>query len=264
MDFSYLKTNAKNTLANFYWTAFFVCLIVSIVSSISIDFGFRNNEVAFWTPDQGTQLYRYLSNQDTIFEVPLGDPDLGSLTVSLRSARFSVVYPINSLFMLIAMSAMVFNLAMYFCVHNVFKVGQKKYFIEASRGNSSLSYLTSFYGNGKWASVSAKLFQVDLVIFLWSLLFIIPGIIKAYQYIMVPYILAEFPDMPVSEAKQNSRMMTDGNKIQIFILGLSFIGWYLLGLMMCCVGAIFVTPYVEATFAELYDFLKGTSKNQNE
>ena len=97
---------------------------------------------------------------------------------------------------------------------------------------------------------------MNVKVFLWSLLFIIPGIIKSYEYCMIPYILAENPEIEMDRAFEISRKMTKGEKWKIFVLGLSFIGWYLLGLLCCCVGTIFVDPYSEATYAELYQVMR--------
>lgn len=78
-----------------------------------------------------------------------------------------------------------------------------------------------------------------------------------YCYLMVPYILAENPDMKAREALRLSREMMDGQKWNAFVLGLSFIGWQLLGTLLCGIGTFFVQPYVDATFAELYAVLRG-------
>ena len=78
-----------------------------------------------------------------------------------------------------------------------------------------------------------------------------------YCYLMVPYILAENPDMKAREALRLSKEMMDGQKWNAFVLGLSFIGWQLLGTLLCGIGTFFVQPYVDATFAELYAVLRG-------
>ena len=92
---------------------------------------------------------------------------------------------------------------------------------------------------------------MNLFIFLWSLLCVIPGIYKEYQYYYIPYLLAENPYMSFDRAKELSIAMTDGEKMDIFVLDLSFIGWYLLGAIIL-IGGIFVNPYAQATYAELY------------
>ena len=73
-----------------------------------------------------------------------------------------------------------------------------------------------------------------------------------YCYLMVPYILAENPDMKTMEVLRLSKEMMDGQKWNAFVLGLSFLGWQLLGTLLCGIGTFFVQPYVDATFAELW------------
>lgn len=87
---------------------------------------------------------------------------------------------------------------------------------------------------------------------LWSLLFIIPGIIAAYSYSMTPYILAEHPEYGALEAIRISKEMMRGNKMRLFILHLSFIGWALLSILTCGLGMLAVTPYMQAATAAFY------------
>jgi uncharacterized membrane protein len=115
-------------------------------------------------------------------------------------------------------------------------------------GDFLFAFKSGYYGN-----IVVTMFMMNLKIFLWSLLFIIPGIIKAYEYRMVPYILAEHPEMSYSEVLEASSRMMDGQKMNAFILDLSFIGWEILNILtMGILGVFFVDPYVRATEAELY------------
>ena len=100
------------------------------------------------------------------------------------------------------------------------------------------------------------MFTTQLFVGLWTLLFIIPGVIKQLAWSQVPYILAENPGMTGKRAREISERMTDGKKWEIFVLELSFIGWILLGALACGVGTFFVMPYVDATYAELYAKLR--------
>ena len=96
----------------------------------------------------------------------------------------------------------------------------------------------------------------NLFVSLWSLLLIVPGIVKALAWSQVPYLLAENPNLTGARAREISEQMTDGQKWEIFLLQLSFLGWYLLGALACGVGVLFVDPYVQATHAELYARLR--------
>ena len=92
-----------------------------------------------------------------------------------------------------------------------------------------------------------------------SILLSIPYIIKTYSYRMTPWILADNPAIGYRRALQLSKVMTRGHKWNIFVLDLSFIGWYLLGFLACCIGTIFVIPYVYAVQAELFAVLRTES-----
>lgn len=105
-----------------------------------------------------------------------------------------------------------------------------------------------------WNIVGA-MFLRDLCILLGSLL-VIPGIILRYMYIFVPYILAENPGMKPRKAMQISMKMTRGHKLNMFVLSLSFWGWYILGDIALGVGVVLIWPYETATFAQLYLILK--------
>ena len=132
-------------------------------------------------------------------------------------------------------------------------------------------------------------FLMGLFTFLWSLLLVIPGIIKSFSYAMTPYILAEHPEMTATEAITESRRIMDGNKWRLFCLGFSFIGWSLLcvapilvslifiaraiivsgnfatflWLIPCSIptfiGSLFLMPYQEAAYAAFYRDVSGTT-----
>jgi uncharacterized membrane protein len=100
-------------------------------------------------------------------------------------------------------------------------------------------------------------FLKSLYTLLWTLLLIIPGIVKHYEYRMIPYLLADFPEMSKDDAFRISKEMMNGNKMNAFILDLSFIGWHILSAVtLGIVGIFYVNPYVNATNAELYLTLK--------
>ena len=92
--------------------------------------------------------------------------------------------------------------------------------------------------------------------FLWSLLFVIPGIIKAFSYSMAQYILADNPELTAREALSESKRIMDGRKLDLFILVLSFVLWYLLCLVTCGIAYIYVKTYFEATITNFYNEIK--------
>lgn len=98
---------------------------------------------------------------------------------------------------------------------------------------------------------------VMLYTFLWSLLFIIPGIVKSYSYAMTPYILLDRPELSATDAIKESEKMMNGHKMELFILDLSFIGWILLSMLTCGILVLYVEPYMMATKSAFYLELKG-------
>lgn len=124
--------------------------------------------------------------------------------------------------------------------------------------------LLSAFRSGYYGNVVKTMFFRDLFTFLWSLLFIIPGIIKSYEYKMVPYLLAEYPDMDRKEVFARSRDMMYGQKWNTFVLDLSFIPWNILStITFGLVGLFYVSPYQDATYAELYDALAAGMPGNN-
>ena len=107
-----------------------------------------------------------------------------------------------------------------------------------------------------WAAFKVY-FLVGLYTFLWSLLFYIPGIIKGISYSMSMYILAENKGMSARECIKRSQEMTNGHKMELFVLYLSFLGWAILGAFTFGLLYIWLVPYMNATITNYYDRLRG-------
>ena len=106
-------------------------------------------------------------------------------------------------------------------------------------------------GKAVWLYILTILFT-----FLWSLLFIIPGIIKTFSYSMAPFILADNPNLTSSEALSESIKIMNGHKFDLFVLQLSFFLWYILGAITFGIAYIYVVPYFEATMTNFYNEIK--------
>lgn len=91
---------------------------------------------------------------------------------------------------------------------------------------------------------------------LWTLLFIIPGIVAAYSYAMAPFIMSENPGMKASEAISASKAMMNGHKAELFVLDLSFIGWCILNVFTLGIGSLWLNPYMNAAHAAFYRSLQ--------
>lgn len=114
----------------------------------------------------------------------------------------------------------------------------------------------AFSGFDDFWSAFKVTFLVGLYTFLWSLLFVIPGIVKGISYSMAMYVLAENKGMSATECINASKEMTNGHKMDLFVLSLSFIGWMILGSITLGIAYIWITPYMQATFTNAYNSLK--------
>lgn len=100
----------------------------------------------------------------------------------------------------------------------------------------------------------AKL-MMGIMIALWSLLFVIPGIIASFRYSQTLYLMARNPQLSSFDAIQMSGEMMRGHKMELFVLQLSFIGWHLVGIFTLGLGYLFVVPYIETTMAAYHQLL---------
>ena len=107
-----------------------------------------------------------------------------------------------------------------------------------------------------WKAFGLRL-VMGIFITLWTLLFIIPGIIASYSYAMAPYLMAENPDMGIMEAIRRSKEIMQGNKWRLFCLHFSFIGWAFLCLFTCGIGYLFLSPYQMLAEAAFYREITG-------
>ena len=114
-----------------------------------------------------------------------------------------------------------------------------------------------------WSAFKVN-FLVGLFTYLWTLLFIIPGIIKGFSYSMAMFILAENKGMSAREAINRSKTMMHGHKMDMFVLELSFIGWMLLGMVTLGIAYIWVMPYMSATYINFYNKIKGVEATATE
>jgi len=138
-------------------------------------------------------------------------------------------------------------------------VAGKRYFLKARQGNNTkIGVITEIFKEG-WENVAITMFLRNIYNALWYLT-IIGGVIKTYEYRMIPYILAENPKIKRKEAFKLSKQMMKNNKWKTFILDMSFFGWNFLSVLTSgLVGIFYVNPYNSATIAELYVVLKNNA-----
>ena len=113
-----------------------------------------------------------------------------------------------------------------------------------------------FEGFKRYVRILTTMLLVSLYSFLWTLLLIIPGIIKAYSYAMTPFILLDRDDLQNDQAIELSMQMMQGHKMKLFLLHLSFLGWVLLATLTFGIGFLWLIPYVQSANAAFYQHLK--------
>ena len=138
-----------------------------------------------------------------------------------------------------------------FIIGGTIELGFAKYLLKQhDRANFELQDLFSQFG--RFGQGFAQKFLRGLYVALWSLLFVIPGIVKGYAYAMTPFIMAENPDMSASEAIAVSIELMDGHKSELFTLDLTFLGWSLLAALTLNIGNLALNPYKNAARAAFY------------
>ena len=140
---------------------------------------------------------------------------------------------------------------------NPIEVGGRRFF-EKNANDPTTQFNTMFEGFQDYGRVLVTMLIRDVFILLWTLLLIIPGVMKAYSYRLVPYLVKDRPELSPMEVLAESEALMRGNRWQAFVMDLSFIGWLLLGVATLNLGNIFWTnPYMNATDAALYQELTG-------
>lgn len=186
----------------------------------------------------------------------MANPQLSGLAEALSDLDQNVFLIIGIIVLGVLALIMLVSLLVHIFIINPLSVGCHYFFAHNSEEKAPLGDLAAGFDHG-FGRVAKGMFLTDLFLFFWTLLFIIPGIIKSYSYRMVPYILADQPELGALAAIKRSRQMMKGNKWRAFVLDLSFILWYLLSfLTLGIVHFFYVRPYVQATNGELYQALK--------
>lgn len=157
--------------------------------------------------------------------------------------------------------AVLVGLAVQILALNPLEVGCKRFFIENSKEGqekAKIDEVLYFFKEGRWGNTVKVMFLYKLYIVLWTLLLIVPGFIKALEYKMVPYLLNENPDITPKEAFARSKELMNGQKMNVFKLDLSFIGWYFLGALTVGILLVFyVNPWVDSTDGVLFRTIGG-------
>ncbi len=145
---------------------------------------------------------------------------------------------------------------LYFVLGSIVGVGYASFNLKLVDGHET-AFETLFAYFTYWKTTAAARFLSGLYIFLWSILFVVPGIVASYSYAMTDFILAEKPDLAASEAIKQSKEMMQGNRWRLFCLHFSFIGWDILAALTFGIGNLWLKPYKQAANAAFYRDISG-------
>lgn len=240
-----LKSRAKDFLRGNYWKSFWVALVIFLVGGNDNPFmGSGSNSRAGGGQEPGIRF----NVGDAFFG---GSSGISNWWLERVGVPRMIFFSIGT-----ALAVLLLVVGFRVFVGAPLSVGGRTYFLKGMEGEADPVHLAWVFKSSAYLNVVKTMFMRGLYTFLWTLLLIIPGIVKSYAYRMVPYILSEEPDLEAEEAIRRSMDMTYGHKWSMFVLDLSFIGWYILGALMLGIGIFFVHPYYEATHAQLYGTLR--------
>lgn len=266
-----LKKSAKEVISKNYWTAMVVCFLIALLTG---EFG--TSILGVWQSEDSMDP-NYIEHRQSLImnnktEIKLTDTqeqifklieaNLNSVTKSQKyifkiwdAAKSFSMQETEPGIKLCISALLGFTFIIF--IANPITVGGKKYFLKAREGNKTkIGIIGDMFKAGKLLNVSIIMLLRYIYNALWYLT-VIGGIIKNYEYRMIPYILAEKPEIKRKEAFKLSKQMMKGNKWKTFILDISFIGWNFLSVLTLGVlNILYVNPYKAATNAELYVVLR--------
>lgn len=225
---SELKDRAKRVMKRSYWKMFLVSLLAMLLMGL-------------------------LSHQNRGIEV---NYEVSHMNYDIRMDGLLDMLPFHGAWAITTFSffiliGVIIGVCYSIFISNAIECGEHRFFLENAQRDTPFTTLFSAFQQGYLNIVKILLIR-DIKLFLWTLLLFIPGLIKYYEYRMIPYLLAEDPMLSTQEAFDRSKELTYGHKWDMFVLDLSFIGWLILGTLLFGIGVYFVYPYRKATFAELY------------
>ena len=259
---SELKERGKISFKRFYWKSVLVCFICLLLSG-GIGSGVRNRISDTYTStinnnyeDDYTD-WEYYDEDEYVDEYYYDDEIDQEFNNVLESFESIFMGGFFVLFIGIIIVAALIGFVIKLLIVYPIEIGKNNFFMGIREEEKTLDSLIFVYKSGQLKNTIITMFMKGLFQTLWTLLFIIPGIIKAYEYRMIPYILSENPEISRKRAFEISKQMMKGNKWNTFVLDLSFLGWQILsGLTIGILGIFYVNPYVQGTNAELYAYLR--------
>lgn len=237
-----LKENAKIPLRQSYWMAFAVSLVVALLtgnvvnSFFNISFNFNIGDIMMYKNEFFHEFYHHIP-----------------WPFRVSFIWFTVVLGIIISFL---------GIAYKIFVGNILELSEAHFYLENRKYPAPFTEVFNGFKENYLNKVGV-MFMRNLFISLWTLLFIVPGVIASYKYWAVKYILNENPNLSWQHALDMSKRMTYGRKMDLFMLNLSFIGWRILGTLLFGIGNFFVNPYYAQTETEAYEFIKQDALQNN-
>lgn len=253
-----LKARAREKIKKYFWDA----LVISIIFGLISGSGTSAARNSYESSGAGTALYSGVEVGEDVNEIsPELFEEIMDAVEHLPETAGSMLTEENMLLLSVIASVLlisfVISLVIGIFVVPALTVGKNRFYVESGIMEQSAGISKIAWGfKNRYLNVTWVMFIKNLIVMLGSICFVIPGIYFSYCYAMVPYILAENPDMRARDALRLSKDMMNGNKFGMFTMELSFIGWLILssiiGMFTCGLGSFLVMPYIEATRAELY------------
>lgn len=234
------RAAARDALKGRWGIAVIAGLLASLLGAINA----TGPQVKLDITDNGASINFMFGNQQVYSSAGGWVPELNAFIVG------------GAIYMIVLALAMA---AVLFVLGSVISLGYSKFNLELvdRQNEAQIGTLFGYFPHWKNAAI-AHLLQFIYVV-LWTLLFVIPGIMASYSYAMTPYILAENPEMAPKEAIARSKEMMYGNRWRLFCLHFSFIGWSILSALTMGIGNLWLTPYQQAAVAAFYREVSGTA-----
>ena len=254
-----LKSKAKFSFKRNYWKSVLISLILALIvgggsSGSSISSAVSNNligdsdsSVVGDYSDDDSSLYDDNDFYDDTYDENVKDDidDLKGIAGTTAGMMAIGIFLMVFIIVFVVLMAVVILLDVF--IFNPLEVGCKKYYLRNLNEPAQVGNIGYAFDNN-YKNITKTMFFRDLFTVLWTLLFIIPGIVKSYEYQMIPYLLADNPQMTKEQAFEESKRMMQGQKWKAFVLDLSFIGWNILSaLTLGILGIFYVQPYMDAT-----------------
>ena len=219
-----------------------IALLAGVVASILGGIGSSGPEITFELNEYGANANLVIGNQ-TVYSTSGG--------INSELMAFLVGGAI-----VIVLAALAFAI-LYFVLGSVVGVGYAKFNLDLiDLKQPEFGTLFDYFSQWKTTAIASLLQSIYVV--LWSLLFIIPGIMASYSYAMTQYIIAEHPELTAGEAISLSKEIMRGNRFRLFCLDFSFIGWHILCAFTMGIGNLWLIPYIQASKAAFYREVSGT------